>query len=99
MKHERTTLCKLHIGFSRALHYEMHIFKQTIAGATQKLLDEKIANAKPAPSSAPVLIGRPGEGIHIFARNEDSWNENHSANTAFAQTVSHNMIKFRRYRK
>jgi hypothetical protein len=63
------TLCKHHIGFSRALHFEMHIFKQTIAVANHKLLNKKIAIAKPAPSSAPALTGRQVV-IRSFARDQ-----------------------------
>ena len=62
------TLSKLHIGFSRALQLGNHIFKYHIANAVFNNLNEIIANAKPAPSSAPALIGRPVV-IHSFERD------------------------------
>ena len=46
-------------------------------------------NANLAPSSAPVLIGRQVIGLTLSAEIEDSWNEDRSANTVFAQTVRH----------
>jgi hypothetical protein len=62
------TLCKLHIGFSRALHFENHMFKQQIVDNIYNEINEIIANAKPAPSSAPPLIWRLAV-IHSFARD------------------------------
>ena len=58
MKHERTTLCKFHIGFSRALHKDNELLRRQIADANYDYLKKTITNAKPAPSSAPALIGR-----------------------------------------
>ena len=65
---ERLTLGKLHIGFSRALHIVNQIFNKKLAGAIYKQLNEKLANAKLAPSPTPALIGWQVV-IHSIARD------------------------------
>ena len=45
------------IGFSRALQKKNYTFKQQIAGAIHKPLNETFQDAKPAEISTPPLIG------------------------------------------
>jgi hypothetical protein len=66
-------------------------FSQKIARAIHKRINKTIANAKPASSSAPVLIGRQ-VGFTVSQEIKGGRNEDRSANTVFALTARDNFI-------
>jgi len=68
------------------LHKEILNLNSRLLKQSKNKLNETIANAKPAPSSTPALIGRQ-DGFTVSQEIKVGWNEDQSANTTFAQTV------------